>query len=67
MVQMRMGINVAKRLAHGALKKAGSIDISGSSVDVVRTDAHSTSYTKDTLEIVTDPTGKVTEMYFVSA
>ena len=37
------------------------------SVDVVRTDAHSTSYTKDTLEIVTDSTGKVTEMYFVSA
>ena len=38
-----------------------------SSVDVVRTDAHSTSYTKDTLEIVTDSTGKVTEMYFISA
>ena len=37
------------------------------SVNVVRTDTHSTSYTKDTLEIVTDSTGKVTEMYFVSA
>ena len=36
------------------------------SVDVVRTDAHSTSYTKDTLEIVTDSSGKVTAMYFVT-
>lgn len=36
------------------------------SVDVVRTDAHSTSYTKDTLEIVTDSSGKVTAMYFVA-
>ena len=67
MVQTRMGINVAKRLAYKALDKAGSIDIGGGNVDVVRTDTHSTSYTKDTLEIVTDSTGKVTEMYFVSA
>ena len=67
MVQTRMGINVAKRLAHKALDKAGSIVVGGSNVDVVRTDAHSTSYTKDTLEIVTDSTGKVTEMYFISA
>lgn len=37
------------------------------SVDVVRTEQHQTSYDKDTLEIVTDSTGKVTEMYFVSA
>jgi len=37
------------------------------SVDVVRTETHSTSYTRDTLEIVTDSTGKVTEMYFISA
>ena len=47
-----------------AKASAGS---ASSSVDVVRTDAHSTSYTKDTLEIVTDSTGKVTEMYFISA
>ena len=67
MVQTRMGINVAKRLARRALDKAGSIDVGGGSVDVVRTDTHSTSYTKDTLEIVTDSTGKVTEMYFISA
>lgn len=37
------------------------------SVDVVRTDTHSTSYTRDTLEIVTDSSGKVTAMYFVTA
>lgn len=37
------------------------------SVDVVRTEQHQTSYDRDTLEIVTDSTGKVTEMYFVSA
>ena len=37
------------------------------SVDVVRTDVHSTSYTRDTLEIVTDSSGKVTAMYFVTA
>lgn len=38
-----------------------------SAVDIVRTTTHSTSYTKDTLEIVTDSTGKVTEMWFVTA
>lgn len=37
------------------------------SVDIVRTTTHSTSYTKDTLEIVTDSSGKVTEMWFVTA
>lgn len=67
MVQTRMGINVAKRLAYKALEKAGSIDVGGGSVDVVRTEQHQTSYDRDTLEIVTDSTGKVTEMYFVSA
>lgn len=36
-------------------------------VDIVRTTTHSMSYTKDTLEIVTDSTGKVTEMWFVTA
>lgn len=39
----------------------------GSNVDIVRVSAHKTSYDKDTLEIVTDSTGKVTSMYFVSA
>ena len=67
MVQTRMGINVAKRMADKALKKAGSISIGGSNVDVVRTEQHKTSYDRDTLEIVTDSTGKVTEMYFISA
>ena len=65
MVQTRMGINVAKRLAHRALDKAGSINVSGSNVDVVKTDAHKTTYTKDTLEVVVDGIGKVTAMYFV--
>lgn len=35
-------------------------------VDVVRQAAHQTDYTKDTLEFVTDPTGKVTNAYFMS-
>ena len=67
MVQTRMGVNVAKRLANKALKKADSIDVGVSNVDVVKTDQHQTSYDRDTLEIVVDSTGKVTEMYFVSA
>ena len=67
MVQTRMGIDVVKRLARRALKKAGSIDISGSSVDVVRVEQHQASYDRDTLEIVTDGTGKVTEMWLVTA
>ena len=67
MVQTRMGINVAKRLAHRALDKAGSIDVSGSDVTVVKTEQHQTSYDSDTLEIVCDSGGKVTAMYFVSA
>lgn len=41
--------------------------LSESSVDIVRTEQHQTSYDKDTLEIVTDSTGKVTEMWFVTA
>lgn len=36
------------------------------SVDIVKTTSHSTSYTKDTLEIVCDDSGMVTAMYFVS-
>ena len=67
MVQTRMGINVAKHLAHRALNKAGSIDIGGSRVDVVRTGQHRASYDRDTLELVTDDTGKVTEMWLVTA
>lgn len=35
-------------------------------VDVVRKATHQTSYTKDTLEFVTDSTGKVTNAYFMS-
>lgn len=67
MVQTRMGINVAKHLAHRALNKAGSIDIGGNSVNVVRVGQHKASYDRDTLELVTDGTGKVTEMWLVTA
>lgn len=35
-------------------------------VDVVRKSSHQTSYTKDTLEFVTDSSGKVTNAYFMS-
>ena len=35
-------------------------------VDVVRQSTHHTDYTKDTLEFVTDSTGKVTNAYFMS-
>jgi len=48
-------------------KKLDSLSVSGSNVDIVRVSAHKASYDKDTLEIVTDSTGKVTSMYFVSA
>ena len=67
MVQTRIGINVAKHMANKALKKAGSISVGGSNVDIVKTNQHKASYDKDTLEIVVDSTGKVTSMYFVSA
>lgn len=35
-------------------------------VDVVRKSSHQSSYTKDTLEFVTDSSGKVTNAYFMS-
>ena len=35
-------------------------------VDVVRKSSHQTGYTKDTLEFVTDSSGKVTNAYFMS-
>ena len=67
MVQTRMGIDVARRLACRALRMAGSIDVSGSSMNVVRVEQHQASYDRDTLELVTDGTGKVTEMWLVTA
>lgn len=57
------GTITADKLAEGVLPYP-TVD---PAVDIVRTTAHSTSYTKDTLEIVTDTTGKVTEMWFVTA
>lgn len=36
-------------------------------VDVVRQSTHHTDYTRDTLEFVTDSTGKVTNVYFMSS
>lgn len=34
---------------------------------IVKTTTHKASYSKDTLEIVVDSTGKVTSMYFITA
>lgn len=48
-------------------KKLDGLSVGGSNVDIVKTQQHKASYDKDTLEIVVDSTGKVTEMYFVSA
>lgn len=41
-------------------------DIPNGNVDVVRQSTHHTDYTRDTLEFVTDSTGKVTNVYFMS-
>lgn len=44
----------------------GPIGPANGNVDVVRQETHQASYTKDTLEFVTDSTGKVTNAYFMS-
>lgn len=65
-----LSIPTATSSSNGLMNKADKqkLDsLSAPSVDIVKTTTHSTAYTKDTLEIVTDSTGKVTEMYFVSA
>lgn len=36
------------------------------SVDIVKASTHSTAYSRDTLEIVVDGSGKVTGMYFIT-
>lgn len=41
-------------------------DMQNGKVDVVRQSTHHTNYTRDTLEFVTDSTGKVTNVYFMS-
>lgn len=41
-------------------------DMPKGNVDVVRQSTHHTDYTRDTLEFVTDSTGKVTNVYFMS-
>lgn len=41
-------------------------NIENGNVDVVRQSTHHTDYTKDTLEFVTDSTGKVINAYFMS-
>lgn len=40
--------------------------LSASSVDIVKVSTHSTAYSRDTLEIVVDGSGKVTGMYFIT-
>lgn len=42
------------------------VDMQNGKVDVVRQSTHHTNYTRDTLEFVTDSTGKVTNVYFMS-
>lgn len=44
----------------------GPVGPANGNVDVVRQTTHQTDYTKDTLEFVTDSTGKVTNAYFMS-
>lgn len=41
-------------------------NMNNGNVDVVRQSTHHTDYTKDTLEFVTDSTGKVINAYFMS-
>lgn len=41
-------------------------DMPNGNVNVVRESTHHTDYTKDTLEFVTDSTGKVINVYFIS-
>ena len=65
--QAQMSQAISRRIGKLGRDLRAAIDAAKPSVDIVRTDAHSTSYTKDTLEIVTDSTGKVTEMWFVTA
>ena len=65
--QAQMSQAISRRIGKLGRNLRAAIDTAKPSIDIVRTTAHSTSYTKDTLEIVTDTTGKVTEMWFVTA
>lgn len=65
--QAQMSQAISRRIGKLNRDLRAEIDKATPSVDVIRTKQHQTSYDRDTLEIVTDSTGKVTEMYFVSA
>ena len=65
--QAQMSQAISRRIGKLGRDLRSTIDSVKPSVDIVRTTAHSTSYTKNTLEIVTDTSGKVTEMWFVTA
>ena len=65
--QAQMSQAISRRIGKLGRDLRSTIDSVKPSVDIVRTTTHSTSYTKDTLEIVTDTSGKVTEMWFVTA
>ena len=65
--QGQMSQAISRRIGKLGRYLRDAIDVAKPSVDIVRTDAHSTSYTKDTLEIITNSSGKVTEMWFVTA
>lgn len=67
-----VGSQMANELLNGyglmsATDKAKLDSLTVPVVDIVSTTTHKTSYTKDTLEVVCDNTGKVTAMYFIKA
>ena len=65
--QAQMSQAVSRRIGKLGRDLRSVIDAVKPSVDIVKTMEHSTSYTRDTLEIVVDTTGKVTSIYFIDA
>ena len=65
--QAQMSQAISRRIGKLGRDLRSAIDAVEPSVDIVKTMEHSTSYTRDTLEIVVDTTGKVTSIYFIDA
>lgn len=65
--QAQMSQAISRRIGKLNRDLHSAIDAVRPSVDIVKTTAHSTSYTKDTLEFVVDSSGKVTSVYFIDA
>lgn len=59
----------ASQSSSGLMTAADKTKLDGISDNpqIVKTTTHKASYSKDTLEIVVDSTGKVTSMYFMTA